>query len=41
MEKVKKVFLEILQKFTGKDLFQNLFFIKKETLAQMFSCGFC
>ena len=27
-------------KFTGKQLCQSLFFIKKETLAQLFSCEF-
>ena len=44
---VKKVLLEISQKLTGKHLRQSLFFnkvagpatfIKKETLAQVFSC---
>ena len=48
---VKKAFLEISQIFTGKHLCQSLFFItlqaeacnfiKKETLAQVFSCEFC
>ena len=50
---MKKVLLEILllKKFTGKHLCQNLFFnkvagaacnfIKKESLAQVFSCEFC
>ena len=49
---VKKVFLEISQKFTGKRLWQNFFFkkfaglrhatlLKKKTLAQVFSCEFC
>ena len=36
--------LENFAKFTGKHLCQSLFFnnfIKKETLAQMFSCEFC
>ena len=36
--------LENFAKFTGKYLCQSLFFnnfIKKETLAQMFSCEFC
>ena len=28
-------------KFTEKHLCQSLFFIKKETLAQVFFCGFC
>ena len=45
------MFLEILQKFTGKHLCQSFFFnkvagqannfIKKETLAKVFSCEFC
>ena len=34
---VKKVFLKISTKFTGKHLYQSLFF-NKETLAQVFSC---
>ena len=44
---IKKVFLKISQKFTGKHLCQSLFFnkvcnfIKKETLAKAFSCEFC
>ena len=41
---VKKIFLEILQKFTGKRLCQSpilIKFIKKETLAQVFPCEFC
>ena len=49
---VKKLFLEIFAKFPGKHLYQISFliklqakpkacnFIKKETLAQLFSCGF-
>ena len=42
---VKKVFLKISSKFTGKHLCQSLFFevcnfIKKETLAQVFFCEF-
>ena len=39
---VKKGVLRNFTKFTEKDLRQRLFFnIKKETLAQVFSCGFC
>ena len=49
---VRKCVLRNLAKFTGKHLYQNLFFnkvadlevcnfIKKETLAQAFSCEFC
>ena len=41
---VKKSNLRNFAKFTGKHLCQRLFFnkiIKKESLAQMFSCGFC
>ena len=41
---VKKGNLRNFAKFTGKHLCQRLFFnkiIKKESLAQMFSCGFC
>ena len=45
----EKGVLRNFAKFTGKHLRQSLFFnkvaacnfIKKETLAQMFSCGFC
>ena len=38
----KKGFLKNFAKFTGKHLCQSLFFnIKKETLAQVFSCEFC
>ena len=45
----KKVVLKYFTKVTGKYLFQSLFFpevsawnfIKKETLSQVFSCGFC
>ena len=37
---MKKVFLEILQKSTGKHLRQSNF-IKKETLTQVFSSEFC
>ena len=43
----KKGVLRCLAKFTGKDLCQSLFcrpacnFIKKETMAQTFSCQFC
>ena len=41
---VKKVVLRNLEKFTGKHKCQSLLFnklIKKETLAQTFSCEFC
>ena len=45
---VKKGVLRNFVKFTGKHLSQSLFFnkvinkvIKKETLAQVFSCEFC
>ena len=38
---VKKGVLRNFAKFTGKDLCQSLFFNKKETLAQVFSCEFC
>ena len=31
----------VFAKFTGKHLCQSLHFIKKETLAQVFSCEFC
>ena len=51
MYSVKKVFLEISQKFAGKHLCQSLYFnkvadlagnfIKIETLVQVFSCEFC
>ena len=43
----KKGVLRNFAKFTGKHLYQSLFFnkvanfIKKETLAQVFSCEFC
>ena len=40
----KKGFLKNFTKFTGKHLCQSLRacnFIKKETLAQLFSCEFC
>ena len=37
----KKGILRNFAKFTGKHLCQNLFFIKKESLAQEFSCEFC
>ena len=43
----KKGILRNLAKFTGKHLWQSLFFnklaglIEKETLAQVFSCEFC
>ena len=36
----KKGVLRDLTKFTGKQLCQSLF-IKKDTLAQVFSCEFC
>ena len=39
------MFIKNFKKFTGKHLCQSLFFnkvfIKKETLAQVFSCKFC
>ena len=38
---VKKVFLKILQSFLIITLFLIFFFIKRESLAQMFSCEFC
>ena len=40
---VRKGALRNFTKFTGKHLCQNLFFnkVKKETLAQVFSCEFC
>ena len=38
---VNKVVLRNFTKFTGKHLWQSLFFNKKETLAQVFSCQFC
>ena len=37
----EKGVLENLAKFTGKELRQSLFFIKKKTLAQVFSFEFC
>ena len=37
----KKGVLRNFAKFTGKHLCQRLFFIKKKTLAQVFSCEFC
>ena len=37
----KKDVLRYFAEFTGKHLCQSLFFIKKETLGQMFSCKFC
>ena len=51
MRSVNQVFLKILQRFTGEYLCQSLFFdkvaglrpgtlLKKETLAQLFSCEF-
>ena len=45
---IKKGVMRNYKIFTGKRLYQNLFlnkvfknFIKKETLVQVFSCGFC
>ena len=38
---VKKDVLRNFAKFTGKQLCQRLNFIKKESLAQVFSCEFC
>ena len=37
---MKKDIARNFTKFTGKHLYQSLFFNKKETLAQMFSCEF-
>ena len=37
---LKKVFLEITKKFTENHMCQSLSFLKKETLAQGFSCEF-
>ena len=37
----KKGVLRNFAKFTGKHLCQRLFFNKKESLAQVFSCKFC
>ena len=37
----KKGVLRNFSKFTGKHLCQRLFFFKKESLAQVFSCEFC
>ena len=37
----KKGILRSFTKLTGKHLCQRLFFNKIETLAQVFSCGFC
>ena len=37
---VRKEFFKKFSKFTGKHLWQNLFF-RKETLVQAFSCEFC
>ena len=37
----KKGVLRNFTKFTGKHLCKSFFFIKKETLAQVFSCEFC
>ena len=38
---VKKGVLRNFTKFTGKHLCQSVFFNKRETLAQVFSCEFC
>ena len=38
---VRKGVLRNFAKFTGKNLHQSLYFIKKETLVQAFSCEFC
>ena len=38
---IEKGVLKTFAKFTGKHLCQSLFFIKKETLAKVFSCEFC
>ena len=38
---VKKSVPKNFTKFTGKHLCQRLFFIKKESLTQAFSCEFC
>ena len=38
---VRKGVLRNFAKFAGKHLCQSLFFIKKETLTQVFSCEFC
>ena len=38
---VKRGVIKNFAKFTGKHLCQSLFLIKKETLAQIFSCEFC
>ena len=37
----KKGVLKNFAKFTGKHQCQSLFFNKKETLAQVFSCEYC
>ena len=37
----KKGVLKDFANFTGKHLYRNLFFNKKEALAQVFSCEFC
>ena len=37
----KKGVLRNFAKFTGKHLLHSLFFDKKETLVQVFSCEFC
>ena len=37
----RKGVLRNFAKFTGKHLCQSLFFNKKETLVQVFSCEFC
>ena len=38
---IKNGVLRNFAKFTGKKLCQSLFFIKKETLAQVFLCEVC
>ena len=38
---IKKGVLKNFEKFIRKHLYQSLFFNKKETLAQVFSCEFC
>ena len=37
----KKCVLKNIAKFTGKHLCKNIFFIKKKTLTQVFSCEIC
>ena len=38
---IRKSVLKNFSKFTGKQLYQRFFFIKKESLAQVFSCQLC